>query len=158
MSGDSCGTISGSTAVTVSGGNDTASLATGCYQYTFTGTDKAGNSTSRQESGIVKVDRGNPTGGSITANDGNAYSNTGTIAISTTAFSDAETAVASTWITRAVGTLTNDACGGLSGSTAVTVSGGNDGASLGTGCYQYTFSATDKAGNTSSTTSSGREG
>ena len=152
LSGDNCGTLSGSSTVTVSGGNDNASLATGCYQYTFTGTDKAGNSTSRQ-SGIVKVDRGAPTGGSISANGGNTYNNTGTISISTGAFTDAETAVASTSITRATGTLSGDGCGTLSGSTTVTVSGGNDNASLAAGCYQYTFTATDKAGNTGSTTS-----
>ncbi len=149
LSNDTCGALSGSTPVTLSGGNDGASLATGCYQYTYSSINNAGASSSTQ-SGVVKVDLSPPTGGSITANGGALYNTSGSILISTNPFADAETGVASTAITRASGTLTNNTCGTISGSTVVTVSGGNDSASLTTGCYQYTFTGTDKAGNATS--------
>jgi hypothetical protein len=59
FSGNSCGSFTGSDPVTISGGNDSDSLATGCYRYTLAGTDNAGNSATTQ-SAIVKVDTSPP--------------------------------------------------------------------------------------------------
>lgn len=59
LSGNLCGPLTGATAVTLSGGNDSAPLATGCYQYTLTGTDNEGHS-STATSGSVKVDTSAP--------------------------------------------------------------------------------------------------
>jgi hypothetical protein len=153
LTGNSCGSLSGATAVTVSGGNDAATLTSGCFQYTLTGTDNAGN-TATATSSVVKVDRVAPTGGAITANGAATFNTSGTVSLSTTPFTDANSGIAANVITRATGTLTGNSCGSLSGATAVTVSGGNDAASLATGCYQYTLTGTDNAGNTATTSSS----
>lgn len=148
LSNDVCGPISGATAVTITGGNDPAALGTGCYRYTLTGTDNAGNSATAV-SAVVKVDKGLPTGGAITAN-GSAtasFNTTGTIALGKTDFTDAQTSMASNVVTRASASLSNNVCGTFSGGTPVTISGGNDPAALANGCYQYTLTGTDVAGN-----------
>ena len=54
-----CGPISGAAGVIVSGPNDSASLTTGCYQYTLTGTNNGGN-TAVATSAIIKVDTSPP--------------------------------------------------------------------------------------------------
>jgi hypothetical protein len=59
LSGNSCGGFTGSDAVTISGGNDSDTLVTGCYRYTLAGTDNAGNNATTQ-SAIVKVDTSPP--------------------------------------------------------------------------------------------------
>jgi hypothetical protein len=127
-------------------------LTTGCYLYTLTGTDNAGNTASITTT--VKVDTVSPSGGLITANNGNVFNTSGTVALNVTSFVDAHSGISSNNITRSSGTLAANACGGLSGSTAVTVSGGNDSASLPTGCYQYTLTGVDNAGNSTPVTSS----
>jgi hypothetical protein len=66
LNGDSCVTPTGSTPVTVDGsGNDSATLATGCYSYKLAAGDVAGNNTSAV-SAVVKVDRTAPTTPSLT--------------------------------------------------------------------------------------------
>jgi hypothetical protein len=65
LAGDTCGALSGATAVTVSGGHDAASLPSGCYQYTLTGTDNVGNVATTQ-SAVVKVDTSAPSAPAIT--------------------------------------------------------------------------------------------
>lgn len=74
LSGDSCGSFSGSTVVTISGGLDPADLATGCYQYTLTGTDNVGN-IATAVSTVVKVDRTAPDAPTLTLSNatGAAY-------------------------------------------------------------------------------------
>lgn len=128
------------------------SMATGCYLYTLTGTDNAGNTAA--VSTTVKVDAVVPNGGLITANSGQSYSSNGIIPLGTTSFVDTHSGIAANTITRASASLSNDLCSTLSGSDAVTVSGGNDSATLGTGCYRYTLTGTDNAGNASTATSS----
>src|SRR5207237_1350326 len=56
---NTCGPLSGATAVTLSGGNDSSALTTGCYQYTLTGTDNVGNEDTVQ-SQAIKVDTSDP--------------------------------------------------------------------------------------------------
>jgi Chitobiase/beta-hexosaminidase C-terminal domain/Bacterial Ig domain len=60
LSGNVCGSFSGSTAVTINSGNDSATLATGCYRYTLNAADVAGNAATPASSAIVKVDRSAP--------------------------------------------------------------------------------------------------
>ena len=95
----------------------------------------------------VKVDTTAPTGGAITANgSGSAsFNTTGTISLSKTDFTDADSGIASNVITRATASLTGNSCGSFSGATVVTISGGNDPASLTTACYQYTLTGTNNA-------------
>src|SRR5207237_830467 len=95
-----------------------------------------------------------PTGGAITANGGSAFNTTGTVALGKTDFTDSGSGLASNLITRATATLTANSCGSLSGATVVTISGGNDAATLPTGCSQYTLTGTDNAGNGATATSS----
>ncbi len=98
-----------------------------------------------------------PAGGAIVANgsSSDSYNNTGTAAISLTAFTDAGSGVASTTITRASATLTGTTCGSFSGADPVTLSGGNDAATLAGGaCYRYSYTATDNLGQSSSTVTS----
>jgi hypothetical protein len=128
-----------------------AGLADGCYLYTLTGTDNAGNAAS--VSTTVKVDTTAPTGGSVTANGGNTFNTSGSVAVAVVNFADAGSGIATNTLTRAAGTLSGNVCGTLSGSTAVTISGGNDSATLATGCYQYTLTATDNVGHTATATS-----
>ena len=141
-----CGALSGSTAVTISGGNDATTLTAGCYQYTLTGTDNVANQATAQST-IVKVDSSVPTGGSITANGGTTFNTSGTMSLATANFTDPSSGIATNSITRASALLSGNLCGTLTGASPVTVSLGHDSATLSTGCYQYTLTGTDNAGN-----------
>ena len=154
LSGNVCGSLSGSTTVTISGGNDSATLSNGCYQYTLTGTNNAGTPATAT-SAVVMVETTTPSGGSIKANNStSASSNTsGTVPLSVTNFTDSISGMATNVITRATGTLSGNVCGSLSGSTTVTISGGNDSATLSNGCYQYTLTGTNNAGTAATATS-----
>ena len=55
LTNGTCTGLSGATPVTISGGNDSQTLSSGCYQYTLTGTDNVGN-TATATSAIVTVD------------------------------------------------------------------------------------------------------
>jgi hypothetical protein len=59
LSGNICGSFGGAVPVTITGGNDSAMLTTGCYRYTLTGTDNVDN-TATATSTIVKVDTSAP--------------------------------------------------------------------------------------------------
>ncbi len=99
----------------------------------------------------LTADSAAPTGGSVTANGGGAYDTDGTVALTKVDFADgAGSGVASQTFTRATATLTGDSCGSFSGSTVVTISGGNDADTLTTGCYRYTLAAGDRVGNQAS--------
>ena len=100
----------------------------------------------------VTPDTAVPTGGAVTAGN----SSTGTVAVTSTAFSDALSGMATNNLTRGAGTLANNTCGSFTGSTAVTVSGGNDSATLASGCYQYTLTGTDRVGNQAVTTATAK--
>jgi hypothetical protein len=121
--------------------------------FTCSATDNAGNTDSK--SVTIKRDANNPTGGSITANGSGAasYNTTGTVSLSKTNYTDATSGIASNAITRAHATLSGDSCGSFSGSDPVTISGGNDSDALTTGCYRYTLTGTDNAGNSATSQS-----
>ena len=124
------------------------------YTVQATATDKVGNTFSGTAITFT-LDNTAPSGGSITANSSASasYNTSGTVPLSVTNFTDAGSGIASNAITRAAGTLTNNVCGTLSGSAAVTITAGHDSASLTTGCYRYTLTGTDNAGNTATATS-----
>jgi hypothetical protein len=55
LSGGTCGSLTGATAVSFAGANDSQTLTTGCYQYTLTAIDNVGN-IATTTSTVVKVD------------------------------------------------------------------------------------------------------
>lgn len=134
------------TTVDDSGGAENASLVQSCYRYTRLATDRAGNSSSTGPV-TVKIDRTNPTGGSITAASGSEWTRDSTPALSGNSYTDANSGVATSSLTRARGTLSGSTCGAFGSESAVTVSSGVDSDSLTQACYRYTRAATDTAGN-----------
>jgi hypothetical protein len=122
---------------------------------TVTSADLAGN-MSTQTLTFVN-DSTAPTGGSVTPNVGSAFNTTGTVSLSTVAFAETPSAtqsgLAATALTRASATLSGNVCGSFGGAVPVTVSGGNDAATLATGCYRYSLTGTDNVGNAATATS-----
>jgi hypothetical protein len=118
-----------------------------------TAADGAGNTTAA--STLTFTDDSNaPTGGALVVNGGAAYSTTGSFPIDTrTDYSETqsttESGLASSTLTRAAASLTNDSCGTY-GSPSTIV--GSPSQSLPTGCYLYTLTGTDNLGNTASIT------
>ncbi len=104
LTNNTCGAVSGATPVTLSGGNDSDTLSTGCYQYTLTGTDNVGN-VATATSAIVMVDTSPPVL-TIMASGPNVYypgsgsivyfSGTGTTSSFTITASDSSTGISST--------------------------------------------------------------
>jgi hypothetical protein len=147
------------TGFTSGGGTLTASPYTTTYAWSGAGATASGaQSVTARNNALspttatftVTPDTGVPISGAVSAsNSGN-----GTVPLTVTQYTDALSGIATSAFTRAAGTLSAGACGSLTGTTLVTVSGGNDSATLGTGCYQYTLTATDNVGNATSTTSS----
>ncbi len=152
LSNNTCGTFGSSSVIT--GNPSQSGLSNGCYRYTLTGTDVATNTAT--VSTIVKVDLDFPTGGAVTVN-GTAASAGGTTSGPTNAtsfpidsrtdYSDGTSGIATSNLVRASATLTNNVCGGFTGSTAIT--GTTTQSGLGTNCYRYTLTGTDNAGNAS---------
>ncbi len=135
-----------------------ANPPTAAGPFTVTATNGAGLTSSGSNSSnpfALRVDNTAPAGGSIVANGSSttSYNTTGTVPLSVTNFTDAGSGLATNTITRASGTLTNNTCGALSGSTPVTLSGGDDSSTLSTGCYRYTLTGTDNVGNVATATS-----
>ena len=144
------------TGFTSGGGTVTSSPYTTTYAWSGAGATASGSKTitatnnanlTNTDTFTVTPDTANPTGGSITANGGNTFNPTGTVSLSKVDFTDAGSGIASNVITRATATLTNNTCVSFSGSTVVTIAGGNDSTTLTTACYQYTLTGTDKVGN-----------
>jgi hypothetical protein len=135
-----------------------ATPSTSAGPFTVTAKDGAGLVSSGSNATNpfnLTADNAAPTGGAIVANGSPlpSYNTSGNVSLSVTSFTDTGSGMATNTITRASGTLTNNTCGTLSGSTPVTVIGGNDSATLPTGCYQYTLTGTDNVGNTATATS-----
>jgi hypothetical protein len=128
--------------------------------FAVTATNGAGLTSSGSNASnpfTLTADSTAPAGGSIKANGSaaNSYNTTGTVPLTVTNFSDSGSglATATNTITRSSGTLSNNTCGSLTGATPVTLSGGNDSATLSSGCYQYTLTGTDNVGNVATATS-----
>jgi hypothetical protein len=118
-----------------------------------TAADGAGNTTAA--STLTFTDDSNaPTGGALVVNGGTTYSTTGSFPIDTrTDYSETQSAtesgLASSTLTRAAASLTNDSCGTYGSPTTII---GSPAQSLPTGCYLYTLTGTDNLGNTASVT------
>jgi Bacterial Ig-like domain len=129
-----------------------ANPSTSSGPFAVTATNGAGLTSSGSDASdpfSLTPDSTAPTGGSIKANGSaaNSYNTTGTVALAVTNFTDSGSGLATNTITRSSATLTNNTCGPLTGAAPVTVSGGDDSATLSSGCYQYTLTGTDNVGN-----------
>ncbi len=151
LSGNACGSY-GSTSV-ISGNPSQTGLATGCHRYTLTGTDDAGNTATTTHT--VKVDLSTPTGGAVTVNGTDAdaiettsYSKANPVLVnSRTDWSDVESGLATSTLTSAFATLTNNTCAAFGSTTTIT--GTTSQTLTTTRCYRYTLTGTDNAGNAS---------
>jgi hypothetical protein len=131
---------------------------TGSGPFAVSATNGAGLASSGSNAAnpfTLTADSTAPTGGSIKANGSgaNSYNTTGTVPLAATNFTDSGSGIASNTITRSSAALSNNTCGSFSGATPVTMSGGNDSATLSSGCYQYTLTGTDNVGNVATATS-----
>jgi hypothetical protein len=151
LSGNTCGTFGAAT--TLTGAPAQTGLATGCYRYVLTGTDRAGNTASLTST--VKYDAALPTGGALTVNGtaasgagSTSTSTSGSFAIARTDYVDANSGLASSTLTREFATLTGTTCGSY-GSPS-TIVGAPTQAGLAPGCYRYRLIGTDNNGNTTS--------
>ncbi len=148
----SCGAFTGATAV--AGTTAQTGLTTFCYKYTLTGTDRAGNVDSVAT--VVKHDTTAPTSGAFNLNataasagGSTSVNKTGAFTFaSRTDYTDAASGIASSVLTVASAPLSGGACGTYG--TTTTVAGTTAQSGLGTGCYKYTLTGTDSAGNTAS--------
>jgi hypothetical protein len=116
----------------------------------LTGTDRAGNAASVTT--IVKQDVTNPTGGALTVNGvaatgagSSSTANTGSFTITRTNYTDANSGLASSTLTREFATLTGTTCGAYG--APVTLTGAPTQSGLSPGCYRYRLTGTDNAGN-----------
>ena len=148
LTGNSCGTFG--TATTLTGTPLQTGLATNCYRYVFTGTDRAGNAASVTTT--VKLDRTIPVTGALTVNGvaatavgSTSTSNATSFAIARTDYTDANSGLASSTLTRESATLTGGTCGSFG--SATTLTGGPTQTGLAPGCYRYTLTGIDNAGN-----------
>lgn len=149
LTGNNCGTFGTST--TLTGTPLQTGLTTNCYRYVFTGTDRAGNTASVTTT--VKFDVTNPVSGALTVNGvaatvagSTSTSSTGTFTIARTDYTDANSGLASSILTREFATRTGGICGVFG--APVTLTGAPAQTGLTTGCYRYTLRGTDNAGNT----------
>ena len=149
LAGNTCGPFGGAAELTGAAPIAQTGLAVGCYRFTLTGTDNVGNSSS--VSTTVKVDTTAPTGGALTANGTGALpggvtstSTTGAWALSRTDFTDPESGMTSSTLTRTSATLVGGGCGTF-GSASV-LAGAPAQSGLATGCYRYDMVGLNAAG------------
>jgi hypothetical protein len=156
-----CGTTFGAT-TTLIGAPTQTGLAVGCYRYTLTGTDTAGNTASI--STTVKYDPTAPVGGALTVN-GIAASPAGTTSTTNAAsfpislrtdYTDANSGLVASTLTVAFAPLTNTTCGTFAAPSVITGNPAQPG--LATGCYRYVLTGTDVAGNTASVSTTVTQG
>jgi hypothetical protein len=148
--GGVCGTFDSSTTATITGTLPIAqsALAPGCYRYVLTGTSGVGGTATLTTT--VRTDSTGPVGGALTANGVNgttagttSYDTASPWDIVRTAMSDPETDPTTMTLTRAVGTLSANACSAFAAATTVgtTFTSGTvtsaEPSGLTTGCYQY---------------------
>jgi Bacterial Ig-like domain/Thrombospondin type 3 repeat len=111
--------------------------------YTATAVDNVGHSTD-SDTISFHVDADAPIGGAISVTPG--YNTTGTVPVSVTNATDADSGIASNQVKRMLGTLAAGSCDFSSGSWSnVTLSGGNDTVASGK-CVKYELVATDNVG------------
>ncbi len=136
---------------TITGNPTQSGLAAGCYLYTLTGTDRVGNTATL--STTVQVDKTAPTATVSVPADAN-----GAVAVSFSA-TDAGSGLnaATGQLKRATGTYTpsSDACSAFAAFTAIGSTGLSSpftDSTVSTGhCYEYEYTVSDKAGNSTTT-------
>jgi hypothetical protein len=124
--------------------------------YTVTGRDVAGNTGT---TGLTwTADTTAPTGGALTVNavagtaaGSTSFNRTGSFTIGTrTDYTDASSGIATSVLTAASATLSNNVCGAFGSTTVITGNPAQSG--LTNGCYRYVLTGTDRVGNTASRT------
>ncbi len=149
-SAGNCGSYAAAT--TIVGTPVQTGLVTSCYKYVLTGTDNALNVTTITT--IVKYDITPPTAGALTVN-GVGASAAGTSSTANAASftiglrtpnTDVASGLASTILTRQPAPLSGSTCGSYGAATTIVGTAVQTG--LATGCYLYTLTGTDLAGNT----------
>ncbi len=151
LTGNVCGTYG--TPTVLIGTPAQAGLATACYKYTLTGTDKVGNTVAI--STTVKVDSIAPVSGALTVNalaantaGTTSFSNAASFPIDArTDWTDANSGITTSTLGVASATLAANACGAFGAATTIVGTPVQSG--LTTHCYKYTLTGTDTAGNTS---------
>ncbi len=141
---------------TVAGSPGESSLASGCYRYTLTGTNAVGLTSAVDVT--VLADREDPVGGAFSI--GGIDASTAVPTASTTSgsvtidnlsqFTDGQSGLASSTLTRAFATMTEGSCGFFGAEEAVPTSGSFTMAGLADGCHRFTLTGVDNAGRTSS--------
>jgi hypothetical protein len=148
--GGVCGTFGPS--VTITGAPAQGPLPTGCYRYQLLGTDRVGNTASRVTT--VRVDTTAPVGGALTVNGTAAavaatqsLNATGTWTLSRTEWTDADSGMTSSTLTRASAPIVDGACGAFGSTTTITGTPTQTGTSR--TCYRYVLTGTNGVGGTS---------
>ena len=159
--------LSGTSGFSGSGGTSTNGSSADPYTvdspaYSFTGSATTAPAAKNVDSADIRgnvshdqvtfvLDNTAPTGGSLSVNGGNAYSTTTSFPVSHTDYTlDAGgSGVASSVLTVASATLSNDACGPF-GSPSPVADGPFSGSDA--TCYRFTLTGTDNVGNAATTT------
>ena len=141
-----CGGLNGATVVTISAGNDPSSLASGCYQYTLTGTDAVGNKQTALST-VVKVDTSLPSTPTL------AFSNVSGNALFSSGFNTLYIRPSSggTFTVTAASTDADTGIQGYTFNSLNTNSGSNFGGSQTADHFDYTFGASTTAPTTART-------
>jgi hypothetical protein len=150
ISNGTCGAFGGATPLAGPAPITQTNLPTGCYRYRITGSDNVGNVANTMR--VIRVDRSAPIGGSLTIN-GTAATNAGTSSRSTTSpitiartnFTDPESGMGTSTLTRATATVANGACGAF-GTAATVASGITSQAVSARTCYRYVLTGTNAFG------------
>jgi hypothetical protein len=166
LSNGVCGAFTGATsnlttALTPLTGTANQALTTQCYRYVLTGTNSLGVVSSVQVTLVIDTSVPSRTGnlrinGSTTAN---LNSTTGSFAVTELrTYSDAQSGMASSILTRTWAPMTGGVCGTFDDTTTVAVMGAvpiSQGP-LDVGCYRYTQTGTNTVGGSSSVTTTVR--
>ena len=147
-SANACGTYGAPSTITGSS-TQTEPSGDGCYQYTLSGTDNVGNTSTLTTT--VQVDTTAPSGGAISVP---AYAKTHSVTITVTDFGDSGSGIASNVITRSNGQAPVNGVCPTSGYTGTNSVSNPDLSVTDNNCYVYTLTGTDLAGNSATASSS----
>jgi hypothetical protein len=139
--------------IDITGASAQAGLGTGCYRYSLVGTDHVGNAS--RLTTTVLVDTTPPVGGVVVANGTSSsaqgtesLSASGTWSLSRSDFTDPDSGVAGSVLTRSTAVLSDGSCGAFV--SGATLNGSPGESSAPTGCYRYSLVGTNAAGLTAS--------
>ncbi len=166
LSGGTCGTAFGGS-TTLSGTPNQTGLAPACYQYVLTGRNSL--AATAAVSTIVALDSTVPTSGAFSVNgvaatgvgSASAVAAGGTFSVTgLTQYVDPQSGLASSTLTRTVGTSSLGVCGAFDDSTTTTLSGGPTIVQPGlpNACYRYILTGVNGFGGSASLASTVRVG